>query len=150
VFEGLSKLLHGQGHTTVESCRADIPVLPAMITATSNSIFTRVCSCQPHSASGGIGTIFRETHHFGARNHGHQSFSNLDFQGMRWREYTSLVYLSLARLIDGWIRVSQNNRTKRHRIVDILIAVGVPHVTSLSPDQKRWRYSLDILAWPLT
>src|SRR5215472_9080669 len=109
VFEGLSKLLHGQGHTTVESCRADIPVLPAMITATSNSIFTRVCSCQPHSDSGGLGTIFRETDHLGARKHGHQSCNSLDFHGMRYREANPVVYLALDRLIDGWIRVSQNN-----------------------------------------
>src|SRR5215472_5015085 len=87
VFEGLSKLLHGQGHTTVESCRADIPVLPAMITATSNSIFTRVCSCQPHSASGGIGTILPKTPRFGAGNHGHHSSRTPIYKGMREQKY---------------------------------------------------------------
>src|SRR3990172_6805285 len=156
VLKGPNQLLDGDRDASIEGGATDVPILPTVIAATRDDLLPYILPIQPHPLPvtgppppppprGGIGAVLAEARHFGARNHLDQSFGDFALQWMRQGKCCSIRHLPLHGFIDGGIAMTENDRSQRHGVIDIFVAVDVPDMTTVGARQKHRRHALDIL-----
>src|SRR6266496_1548481 len=133
----------------IASRASDIPILPAVIAATSDAIAEGKRPGCSHRAGGNIGTVLAKTDHLRAGNQARQTFGQFYFQRVRQRE--AMTFCQLARYcgVHSIVRVTKKVGKESLNEIDVLVSVHIPYPTTLAALQEKWRDSLHILCVPL-
>ena len=146
VREGSSQLAHGRGHPAAARGCTDVPVLPAVVTAARDHVTPGVRARGSHGARRGIRAVLAEADHLRARHDLRKRLGHLDLERMGERERDAIGELLLYRRDHVGIVVAQDDRAERHHVVDVLVAVHVPHVAPPPALEEDRRYPLDELS----
>ena len=128
VDEGPGQFADRRRHSTATRGTPDIPVLPAVVAAAGNHVAPGIRACGAHGARRDVGAVLAKTNHLRARHDLRQHLGHFHFQRVGEGERDAVRELAPHRGEDVRVVVSEDDRPERHRVVDVLVAVHVPHV----------------------
>src|SRR5271166_2616347 len=145
VGKWMRQLPNRPGNARIACSAADVPILPAVISATRNPVASSESARSPHRARRCVRSVFSEAHHLGARNQTRESLSELHFEWMGQRKAVPFGQLSGHGGIYFFVRVSEDVRQQPLHVIDVLVAVYIPDATAFAALQKNWRHALHVL-----
>jgi hypothetical protein len=125
------------GHPVLQVDRPERGVEEAMITALDQQVAVApgMCAGQTQRRHHRLGARVREAHQVHARHHAAQPVGDLVLGLGRQREHAAHLHAAPRGLVHARIGVAQDRRTIAHAVVDVFVAVDVPHARALAaPD----------------
>ncbi len=92
---------------------------------------------EAHRGGGGVGPVLGELHHLGGRHGGQEAFRGLDLHDGRPDEVAAAVEFPPHRLEHAWVGVAEADRPQAGPVLDVAVAVDVPHVGTAAVADDR-------------
>src|SRR5579862_9694323 len=83
VRKGMRQIAHCLWNSCVACSAADVPILPAMVTAARNAVAASESACGADRARRGIRTVLAEANHLRTRNQAGEALGEFDLNRMR-------------------------------------------------------------------
>src|SRR5262249_24076114 len=106
ILKGAGQIAHCRRNAVAPLGNTDIPVVPAMVSATQYPLSVGVGPSKPHCGAGHVAAGFAEPDHISARNTVADQLGYLYLERMHKREGDTTCQLLSYRIIDGRVLVS--------------------------------------------
>lgn len=146
----MDELTHlGQDASLPNALRRRRPLMPTVILTANNMVASRIAPCNAHSCLRRGRSRFEKPHLACAWNVLHAKLCVLDFLGCDEGVAHAPSQLRHDSIIHHRILIAEQDGTKPHVIVGVLVSIGIPNMPSLAVVDIDRRNPLDMRLRPL-